>query len=408
MRFSWNKAMHADLLIDDEHTDLFLIPGDSIHITVDYNNFDSTISYSGKGEADNNYLAKELIQNFKNKAKVRSNLTEANTYKNYVDSILKENQKFYNSYDSKGLSNEFKKFIETSIKYRYVDPKYMFSVEYNPTTKKMGKKELPKGYFDFLNAIDLNDEKSLDIVEYVVALDRYGSEKMDFNNDKSIADSLPDAKKAEMKMVKIYYYTKQIFKDKVLDYELTEWLYRIIKRNTNDIKIVDDLIKDYKATCKNQAYISIIDNTYIQINQLTKGSIPPAFSLINEEGKKVSLNDLKGKIVYIDFWSTSCVPCRLEMPDSKKLIEKYKDKEIVFLYINIEDNKESWIKYLEKNKEGTHLYADRELSKKLMHDYAFDGIPHFVLIDRAGKLIDVNAERPSGKADKQIARALGN
>jgi thiol-disulfide isomerase/thioredoxin len=274
--------------------------------------------------------------------------------------------------------------------------------------KKWEKKELPKGYFDFLNAIDLNDEKSLDIVEYVVALDRYGSEKMDFNNDKSIADSLPDAKKAEMKMVKIYYYTKQIFKDKVLDYELTEWLYRIIKRNTNDIKIVDDLIKDYKATCKNQAYISIIDNTYIQINQLTKGSIPPPFSLINEEGKKVSLNDLKGKIVYIDFWSTSCVPCRLEMPDSKKLIEKYKDKEIVFLYINIEDNKESWIKYLEKNKEGTHLYADRELSKKLMHDYAFDGIPHFVLIDRAGKLIDVNAERPSGKADKQIARALGN
>jgi hypothetical protein len=140
MRFTWNKAMHADLLIDDEHTDLFLIPGDSIHLTVDYNNFDSTINYSGKGEADNNYLAKELLQNFKNKAKVRSNLTEANTYKNYVDSIWKENQKFYNSYDSKGLSNEFKKFIETSIKYRYVDPKYMFSVEYNPTTKKMGKK----------------------------------------------------------------------------------------------------------------------------------------------------------------------------------------------------------------------------------------------------------------------------
>jgi thiol-disulfide isomerase/thioredoxin len=408
MQFPWHKASHADLLIGDEHTDMFLIPGDSIHLTTDYNNFDSTINYSGRGAADNNYLAKELIQNFKNKARVRSNLTEANFYKNYVDSIWKENQKFYNSYPSKGLSDEFKKFIETTIKYRYIDTKWMFSMEYNPTTNKIEKKDLPKDYFDFLKTIDLNDDKSLDIPEYTVSLDRYIEEKIDFNNDKSIADTLSETKKKELKMVKLYYFIKQILNDKVLDYKLTEWLYRLIKYSTNDTKIVDDLITDYKATCKNPEFVSIIDKTYIQIKQLTKGSIPPPFTLINEDGKKVSLNDFKGKIVYIDFWSTACVPCRLEMPDSKKLIEKYKDKEIVFLYVNIEDNMESWIKYLEKNKEGMHIYADREQSKNLMHDYGFDGIPHFVLIDREGKLINANAERPSGKADKEIAKALGN
>jgi hypothetical protein len=61
MRFLWNKAMHADLLIGDEHSDLFLIPGDSIHLLVNYKNFDSTINYSGKGGEDNNYMAAELL-----------------------------------------------------------------------------------------------------------------------------------------------------------------------------------------------------------------------------------------------------------------------------------------------------------------------------------------------------------
>jgi thiol-disulfide isomerase/thioredoxin len=282
----------------------------------------------------------------------------------------------------------------------------MFKVKYDTATKKFSTKDLPESYFSFLKDIDLNDQNASDNDNYYTALDRYISEFNDLKNDKTIADSLSEAKKVEMKTVKLYYYRKKIFKGKILDYELTSFLKRVIMQNKIDKNIMDDLIRDYKTTCTNKEYISIINNTYNQVQKLGKGKPAPEFSLKDKDGKVISLTDLKGKIVYIDFWATWCGPCRAEMPDAKKLEEEFKDKDVVFLNINVEDNIELWNKYLVKNNDGINVFADGEQTKKLKEDYAFDGIPRYVLIDRNGKLLNANAARPSGNINKSITDAL--
>ena len=57
----------------------------------------------------------------------------------------------------------------------------------------------------------------------------------------------------------------------------------------------------------------------------------PDFSVTTMDGKKLSLKDLNGYIIVINFWNLGCGPCRAEMPDLNKLVEKYKDDEVLFI-----------------------------------------------------------------------------
>ena len=80
------------------------------------------------------------------------------------------------------------------------------------------------------------------------------------------------------------------------------------------------------------------------------------------------------------------------MPQSYELMEKFKNRnDMVFLYINISDDIERWKKFLAKeNMEGVSLYANKEQTENLYKTYSFNGIPHYVLIDKQGKLINAN------------------
>lgn len=106
----------------------------------------------------------------------------------------------------------------------------------------------------------------------------------------------------------------------------------------------------------------------------------------------------KGKVIYIDFWAPWCGPCMGEMPASKELQKELTGKDVVFLYIGISCAKQSWENTIkDKNLEGEHYYANENEGKLLSGKFNISGIPHYVLIDKEGKVKDDNATRPSDK-----------
>ncbi len=396
------------MTIAEQYTDLYLVPKDSLQVSIDYERFDSTIVYTGRGAADNNYMAAEVLANFNWQAQLHRDFDDADLFTAFEDSLERENQAFFKAHVSPDFSNDFRNHITAQTKYRYIYPRCMFTVMYNSTTNQFEKRKVPEHYFNFLKTLNIDDQDAAENSVYESAIwNNYMGELYQDKIEKEIPDSLSKIEKDRLRTTKSYNLRKQLFKGKILDYQLTHYLKSAITYRFTDMKFIGTLIEDYKTICKNPEYIAVVDRAFSKALELEAGHPAPDFTLTDMKGKNVSLSSFKGKVVYIDFWATWCGPCIAEMPRSHELMEKFsKNKNVVFLYINVRDEKENWEKYVTKHKmKGIVLYANTKQSASLSQAYNFSGIPRYVLIDKNGNLINSNAKSP-GSVEQDILKAL--
>jgi thiol-disulfide isomerase/thioredoxin len=408
LRINLKKTGEATLTVADQETYLYLVPKDSLYLTVDYQKFDSTIQYSGIGAADNNYMAADLLANFNWNAQLHRPFDDATKFATFEDSLEKENQLFLKKYNQSDFTKEFYTYISATTKYRYIYPRFMFKIRYNPKTNSMEEVPIPANYFDFLKHMNINDQQSADNKTYANALgNTYFYEICYPSIKKEVADSLPLKEKTRLLLTKEYTSRKTLFKGKIRDYQLTYFMNMHISKAVSDLVLLEELMSSYRQDCKDTSYTKIIENLYIQTMSLAAGKPAPEFVLLDADGKQVALSSFKGKVVYIDFWATWCAPCLSEMPNSQKLSEKLKDnKEVVFLYVNVKDDEINWKKFISKGTlKGVNLFANGQQSIELYKVYNFKGIPHYVLIDKNGNLISADAQRP-GDIEQDILRAL--
>ena len=129
-----------------------------------------------------------------------------------------------------------------------------------------------------------------------------------------------------------------------------------------------------------------------------EGTTAPSFDYENHKGGKTKLEDLRGKYVYIDVWATWCGPCRAEIPHLKKIEEKYHGKNIEFVSISVDVDKDhdKWQKFVtEKQLGGIQLFADKNWTSDFIKAFGINSIPRFILIGPDGKVIKADAARPS-------------
>ena len=129
-------------------------------------------------------------------------------------------------------------------------------------------------------------------------------------------------------------------------------------------------------------------------NMPKNGDMSIDFSYPNSSSEMVSLSSFKGRLVYIDIWATWCGPCIAEIPSLKRLQKDYENMDIIFLSVSVDTDKEAWKKMLTEDQlVGVQLWADgwSQITKL----YAIFGIPRFMLVDKSGELIAVDAPRPS-------------
>lgn len=128
------------------------------------------------------------------------------------------------------------------------------------------------------------------------------------------------------------------------------------------------------------------------------GTPSPTFEYENYKGGTTSLKDLEGKYVYLDIWATWCGPCKAEIPSLKKLEKEYHDKNIEFVSISIDQQKDydSWKRMIvEEELGGIQLFADNNWNSEFVKNYKINGIPRFILIDPSGNVVTPDAPRPS-------------
>ena len=156
-------------------------------------------------------------------------------------------------------------------------------------------------------------------------------------------------------------------------------------------------------------YVSNYPTEHYNFTVLQKGKPSPKFNYPDVNGNTVSLDDLKGKYVYVDVWATWCGPCKKEIPYLKELDEEYdgKDLAIVSLSIDKQENKQKWLTMIKQEElKGIQILADKDWDSEFVTAYNITGIPRFILIDPEGKILDANAPRPSDPRLKELLSSL--
>ncbi len=118
------------------------------------------------------------------------------------------------------------------------------------------------------------------------------------------------------------------------------------------------------------------------------------------------IDKYKGDVLAIDFWSTGCGPCRSGMTNRKDMPDEFKDKKVKFIYITDEEASplEPYNDFI-KDIKGEHLRITRDEWNQLAAQYKINGIPHFMIVNKNGAVIENNTVHYWGT---ELKKRLGN
>lgn len=175
-------------------------------------------------------------------------------------------------------------------------------------------------------------------------------------------------------------------------------------------KYIESVIKDGRISSEDEGNFllataerlvsdkEVLDDYRARVDKamsLMPGNDAVDFAMTDPAGKTIHLSDLKGKVVYVDFWATWCIPCCMQIPYMKAVAARYaSNPTVACISVSLDDNIDGWRSRLAFDKPEWPQYVADEAGRPVMTDYGFRAIPRFMVFDKAGKIVSVNAPRP--------------
>ncbi len=185
--------------------------------------------------------------------------------------------------------------------------------------------------------------------------------------------------------------------------------------NLNRFRAYDDSYLEYYEMVEpylNTAYLQEKLKAFeLSIRKFEKGATAFDFDGKDINGKVHKLSDYKGSLVYVDVWATWCGPCKTQIPALKELEKKFHGQPITFLSLSVDKPKDQqkWIDFVKaEDLKGVQLMADKAFDSDVAKAYGINAIPRFMLFDKEGKVVTIDASRPSEEKTEKLLWKLLN
>ena len=342
--FDLDSSTYLSFRHGPEVTAMYIKPGDRINLTIDTEFFDETIRYTGSGTSS--FLAKKyLLEEEKDFFGEVYYLASTEEYKTYLDAYRSSLINELNEIKDTVFTNSEIYNIDKDMSYFAQRQKKMSEYSDDARNYMWETREISRN-FDFYTALD-----SLNSTEFNDMTKRY---------TEAFASAL----------------------DKVADTEFSITTKEKIKNTTS----------------------AWIERKTLVDNVPKEGDPAIDFKYADKDGNKFSLSSFNGNLIYVDVWATWCGPCVAEIPSLQKLESDYHGKNITFMSVSVDEDKEAWEKMVaDKELSGIQLWADGW--SKITKDYAIFGIPRFMLFDTEGNVISTDAPRPSSDNIRKLLDA---
>jgi peroxiredoxin len=379
-------------------TEVYLAPFDTLFIIADLSGGKGWRVKEWKGKytfASQYYAARnQQLGNLHPKRVKAANFSpDLKSYGQQMDSLLALEMSFFENYL---LDHHLPAwFTETERnEIRYADAYLRLNTVKYRDYLGMGKQEeVPAEYYAFIAPQLVNNSKASHLFYYQMFLVEYFSIQLAQQHGKDKADMVLSPQLAQQ------HLTGEA-KDMYLVCYINDFWSLFPAEGEKELA-------KYYHHFANKALIDQVKAYYQRVYPLKTGDQAPAFYLKDEADSLISLEKLRGNVVYVGFWFVGCAPCIAEIPYGNALVEKFKDKKVKIFSICVRSSRENWAKMSTRfNLKTINLFANPNWEKSLIEQYNVGSYPHYVLIDQQSKIVANGCSRPSQDAAEKIRQLL--
>jgi peroxiredoxin len=383
------------LQYDERYVQLTLAAGNDVQLSFDATRPDQTLLFKGVGANANTYLNQAFRQSNQDDEAGRTPSAQAPTVRaaelRRLADAYRERRRAALAAFAKAhpLPSAFVQQQRQALDYEWAAALLAYPAAQSKARQQSGVAALPPGYFDFLPTLHLSQHAAVGQPAFQGLLTAYIAGVL-----RPLADSLPqESAVAE----RLYARAGQTFGPTPLrDVVVAQFLLGQINYYHADLR---PWLPTFRAHNRDSTIARDLRQAMRAHQRLTSGQPAPDFTLTDATGKTVSLRELRGKVVYLDFWASWCGPCLAEMPASNDLRKQFAGREVAFVYISLDTKPTAWQQALAAQQltgpNSVHLRADQEFGSAVALAYGVQSIPSYWLIGRDGRLVQNGAPRPS-------------
>ena len=403
------EAQMVSVKLDDE-VKLFVEPGDQLHLDADLLDQPQSLRFSGRGEANNQFLA-ALRSRFPDYLDIDYEDLAVDAFRKIIDQRRLELERFLdegcNQYQ---LTPAFVDYYRAEIAYEWANFVVSYPTDYMFANGSRNE-ALPADYHEALNQVELVDEAAIGTTHYRTFLERNFWRIEQEAEIRAFREQLSEEqRRAFIQPHTIAYLPDFIVQldeeqrrgDLIQSHNISYHLAkRLLHGKALYFFLAGEIIEDFQDGRFDQgeqrlaeflqdnpypAYTEAIEEVVRETAQLKPGQPAPDFTLDDLQGRSISLSDFKGQAVFLDFWASWCGPCIGAVPHLEELKQRARDQKVVFLNISL-DPADEWHQAVEEHGlTGVHVHAPGGWLAAVAQLYQVRGIPSYFLVGPDGRM----------------------